>query len=95
MCKKRLHPVGKGETANPATPSKMGVLEAVESGLPLDELLAMRRIFALSVDDSATSTRDLAKLARRQIGISNEIDALTPDPPQEGNTDEKFDLDRL
>ena len=48
----------------------------LEAGDRLEELRAMRRRIAVSLDDVTTPARDLAALSRRQIELGKEIDAL-------------------
>lgn len=52
------------------------ILEAAESGSRLDELRAMRRRLARSMDDPNTPARDLAALSRRQLEIGLAIEAI-------------------
>lgn len=52
------------------------ILEAAESGSRLEELKAMRRRIARSLDDVNTPARDLAALSRRQLEIGREIEAI-------------------
>ena len=59
------------EKAKPLT-----LLQAVEKGDYLAELVAMHRRIAASVNDPKTPARDLAALTRRQLEISKEIKAL-------------------
>lgn len=70
-----LRAVKPGEKA-PRTRRKMSVLQAAESGDRLEELRAMRRRIAKTLDEPNTPARDLAALSRRQIELGKEIDAL-------------------
>ncbi|HWA67148.1 MAG TPA: hypothetical protein VG899_12370 [Mycobacteriales bacterium] len=59
------------------------VLEAVETGDYLSELVATRRRIAVAVSDPNTPARDLAALTRRQLEISKEIRAIEKDRKDE------------
>jgi len=52
------------------------ILEAAEAGNRIEELRAMRRRIARSLDDPNTPARDLAALSRRQLEIGKEIEAI-------------------
>ncbi len=52
------------------------IIEAVEAGDRLAELVATHKRVALAVQDESTPARDLASLTRRQLEISKEIEAL-------------------
>lgn len=61
----------------PAPKAKtLSILEAAELGSRLEELKAMRRRIAKSLDDPNTPARDLAALSRRQLEIGREIEAI-------------------
>jgi uncharacterized protein with PhoU and TrkA domain len=74
MATRQLRAVQDGETAKPR--KSLSILEAAEAGDRLEELRAMRRRIAVSLDDVTTPARDLAALSRRQIELGKEIDAL-------------------
>lgn len=74
MSKARLRAVQPGE--KPPARAPKTILEAAESGDRLQELVAMRRRLAKSLDDPNTLARDLASLSRRQLEISREIEDL-------------------
>lgn len=70
--RKTLRAVTPGEKRE--TPKT--ILEAAEAGSRLEELRAMRRRLARSLDDPNTPARDLAALSRRQLEIGKEIEAI-------------------
>jgi len=88
-----LRAVKPGEAA----PAKkvMTVLEAAEAGDRLEELRAMRRRIAKTLDEPNTPARDLAALSRRQIELGKEIDVLESRAKEESSraavADETFD----
>lgn len=66
-----------GPNDKPATKRRpMTIIEAVDAGDRLAELVATHRRIAKAVQDEATPARDLASLSRRQMEISREIDVL-------------------
>lgn len=69
-----LRSVAPDEKAVPAKPKS--ILEAAESGSRIEELRAMRRRIARTLDDPNTPARDLAALSRRQLEIGREIEAI-------------------
>lgn len=80
-----LRAVKPGEKAVP--PKVMTVLEAAEAGDRLEELRAMRRRIARTLDEPNTPARDLAALSRRQIELGKEIDVLDQRAKEESNRD--------
>lgn len=61
----------------PAKPEKpLSIVEAADAGDRLEELRAMRRRIARAMDDPKTPARDLSPLARNQLAIGKEIEAL-------------------
>lgn len=74
MTRSPLKVVPPGARAARAKP--LTVLEAVESGDYLDELVATHRRIAAAVNDPNTPARDLASLTRRQLEFSKEIKAI-------------------
>lgn len=72
--KRTLRAVAPDERTAPKRPTS--ILDAAENGTRLDELRAMRRRIARSLDDPNTLARDLASLSRRQLEISREIEAI-------------------
>ena len=76
------------------------VLEAADEGSRIDELVQMRRVIARAIDNENTSARDLAALTRRQIELSNEIEALKRQRAEEATdaadtADEAFDAQAI
>lgn len=72
------------------------VVEAAESGVRLDLLVAMRSQLAQRVGDEDTAAKDLAPLARLLKQVAEEIEALERQQAEEaGNSavsdDEEFD----
>lgn len=81
-------------------PRQKSVLEAAESGDRLEELRAMRRRIARTLDEPNTPARDLAALSRRQIELGKEIDALEARVREEEEqrasvSDEDFDAEAI
>ena len=72
--RKALRAVAADEKPAPVKPKS--ILEAAEAGSRLEELQAMRRRIAKSLDDPNTAARDLASLSRRLIEIGRDIDAI-------------------
>jgi len=75
----RLHAVKTGEkpAAGTAKPKKpLSILEAVDAGDRLAELVAMHRRLARVLDDPQCPPREMASLSRRQMEIGREIDAM-------------------
>jgi len=61
----------------PPEPKKpLTILEAVEAGDRLAELVAMHRRLARALDDPQCPPREMASLSRRQMEIGREIDAM-------------------
>lgn len=91
--KRALRAVEPGEKAVKKPP--MSVLAAAEAGDRLEELRAMRRRIALTLDEPNTPARDLAALSRRQIELGKEIDVLEARAKEESERavvgDEEFD----
>jgi hypothetical protein len=54
----------------------MSILEAVDAGDRLAELVAMHRRLAKVLDDPTCPPREMASLSRRQMEIGREIDAM-------------------
>ena len=52
------------------------IAEAAESGSQLDQLIALRRRIATTLDADTTLARDLASLSKRLMEISKEIEQL-------------------
>ena len=73
--KKQLPPVRLATEADAPAPP-MSLMDAVEGGSRLDELLAMQRIVAAHIQNPKTLARDLAALTRRQMEMSKEIEHL-------------------
>ena len=71
----RLKAVGPHDVP-PARRRPMTIIEAVDAGDRLAELVATHRRIAKAVQDDATPARDLAALSRRQMEISKEIEVL-------------------
>ena len=74
MAAPKLRAVSADE--KPARTKPMTILEAVDAGDRLAELVAMHRRIAKAVQDEDTAARDLAALSRRQIEVSKEIESL-------------------
>ena len=76
--KKQLPPVRfVGPNEGPPMPTEPVTLTgAVESGTRLEELLAMRRILAMHLENENTLARDLAPLMRQLREISKEVESL-------------------
>lgn len=66
-----LRVVAPDEKAKP-----LSLLEAVDAGDYLAELVATHQRIARAVNNPETSPRDLASLTRRQLEISKEVKAL-------------------
>lgn len=84
----------------PARTKPMTILEAVDAGDRLAELVAMHRRIAKAVQDEGTAARDLAALSRRQIEVSKEIESLRRQAEEEAaehavSDDEEFDAAAL
>lgn len=92
-----LRAVKPGEKASPKR--NMSVFEAAESGDRLEELRAMRRRIAKTLDEPNTPARDLAALSRRQIELGKEIDVLEARAKEESSraavADEAFDAEAI
>lgn len=73
--KTALRSVAPGETP-PAPAKPMSILEAVDAGDRLAELVAMHRRLAKVLDDPTCPPREMASLSRRQMEIGREIDAM-------------------
>ncbi|GAA1579344.1 hypothetical protein [Leucobacter aridicollis] len=73
MAAPKLRAVKPGEKprAKPLT-----IVEAVEAGDRLAEMVATHKRIAKAVQDEDTPARDLASLTRRQLEISKEIESL-------------------
>ncbi|NIH72226.1 hypothetical protein [Auritidibacter ignavus] len=52
------------------------IYEAAESGSQLDQLIALRRRIAATLDADTTLARDLASLSKRMMEVSKEIEQL-------------------
>jgi len=98
----------KGKTLRAVAPDErqtkptkpMTILEAVDAGDRLAELVAMHRRIAKAVQDEDTAARDLAALSRRQIEVSKEIESLRRQAKEEAaehgvSDDEEFDAAAL
>lgn len=74
----KLHAVTDGEKVERAKPKAkpLTILEAVEAGDRLAELVAMHRRLARALDDPQCPPREMASLSRRQMEIGREIDAM-------------------
>lgn len=59
------------------------ILQAVESGSLLDQMIVTRRRIAKTLDDEDTAPRDLAALSKRFTDLSKEIEALARQQEQE------------
>jgi hypothetical protein len=57
-------------------PQSLTIMQAIERGDRLAELVATHRRIGKAVQDESTPARDLASLTRRQMEISKEIEAL-------------------
>ena len=84
----------------PRATRPMTILEAVDAGDRLAELVAMHRRIAKAVQSEDTAARDLAALSRRQIEISKEIESLRRLADEEAaenavSADEEFDAAAL
>ena len=79
-----LRAVGPNEKA---PQKRLTILEAIESGDRLAELVAMHRRIGKAVQDESTPARDLAALSRRQMEISKEIEALRRQVSEEAGAD--------
>lgn len=73
MAAPKLRAVKPGEKA-PKKP--LTIVEAVEAGDRLAEMVATHKRIARAVQDEDTPARDLASLTRRQLEISKEIESL-------------------
>lgn len=60
----------------PAAAPVLTIVQAAETGDRLEELRAMRRRIAQTLDNPNTPARDLAALSRRQIEIGKEVEAI-------------------
>lgn len=88
--KSPLRAVEPGEKAESTEPKLLlSILEAAEAEDRLEELRAMRRRIAKTLDDSSTPARDLASLTRRQIEIGREVAVLLAQARQEANQDDE------
>lgn len=67
-----LRAVSEGEKPAQA----LTIMQAIERGDRLAELVATHRRIGKAVQDESTPARDLASLTRRQMEISKEIEAL-------------------
>lgn len=77
----KLRAVADGETG----PRRFDtILQAVESGSLLDQMIVTRRRIAKTLDDEDTAPRDLAALSKRFTDLSKEIEALERQKEQEG-----------
>lgn len=74
MSGRRLRAVGPNES--PRRERQRSIIEAVDAGDRLGELVATHRRIASAVQDEGTPARDLASLTRRQLEIAREIDSL-------------------
>ena len=97
---KRTNTLRAVEPGESAPPKKiMTVLEAAEAGDRLEELRAMRRRIAKTLDEPNTPARDLAALSRRQIELGKEIDVLEARAKEESAhdsvADEAFDAEAI
>ncbi len=98
MAAPKLRAVSADE--KPARTKPMTILEAVDAGDRLAELVAMHRRIAKAVQDEDTAARDLAALSRRQIEVSKEIESLRRQAEEEAaehavSDDEEFDAAAL
>jgi hypothetical protein len=66
----------------------LSILEAAEEGDRLEELRAMRRRIAKTLDDPNTPARDLAALSRRQMELGREIEVLEAQVAEEARSAE-------
>lgn len=66
----------KANEKAPAPKKPLTILEAVEAGDRLAELVAMHRRLAKALDDPQCPPREMASLSRRQMEIGREIDAM-------------------
>jgi hypothetical protein len=74
MSKPRLRSVEPGE--KPASPRRLTVTEAAESGSVREQLVALRERLAKTVEDPNCPPRDLASLSRRLMELTKEIAAI-------------------
>lgn len=79
-----LRAVGPDETA-PKSKKPLSIIEAVDAGDRLAELVATHRRIARAVQNEDTPARDLASLTRRQLEISKEIEALKRQQQEEAD----------
>lgn len=80
----KLRAVKPGEKA---TRKPLTIIEAVEAGDRLAEMVATHRRIAKAVQDEDTPARDLASLTRRQMEISKEIEGLKRQLEEEADQD--------
>lgn len=78
----------------------MSVLDAVQHGSRIDEMVQTHLVLARAVDNPNTSSRDLAALTRRQLEISREIELLKRQQVEEAeenavSEDEEFDAEAI
>lgn len=92
MARKPLRAVGPEEKPEPAR--VLSILEAAEEGDRLEELRAMRRRIAKTLDDPNTPARDLAALSRRQMELGREIEVMESQVAEEARSAESARGDR-
>ena len=67
------------------------IAEAAEGGTQLDQLIALRRRIAETLDADTTMARDLASLSKRMMEISKEIEQLEAQELEEARDAEVHD----
>lgn len=68
-------PLRVATDADTPTPP-MSISEASERGSELDQLIALRRVIAKTLDAETTMARDLASLSKRLIEVTQSIEQL-------------------
>lgn len=68
-------------------PQSLTIMQAIDRGDRLAELVATHRRIGKAVQDESTPARDLASLTRRQMEISKEIEALRRQQSEEAEAD--------
>lgn len=74
--KKHLKAVDGSSAPDEHKKAPKTIYEAAESGSQLEQLIALRRRIAATLDADTTLARDLASLSKRMMEISKEIEQL-------------------
>lgn len=87
--KKPLRVATDADTPQPP----MSISEASEHGSELDQLIALRRVIAKTLDADTTLARDLASLSKRLIEVTQSIEKLKAQELEEARDAEVQDGD--